>query len=382
MVDNPLRKILILVLLLFLVIGIAFRVAKGPPGGGIKERDFDYIGEAVVQLEGNPEAIIDFVGSGQEIREENYQGALRGPVGTLVGRAGSREDRAMLLVAMLRKAGANARYAFVEGGEVGVQLAEGDDWRTVMGPDAPIQSTAEELPAEMVHRLTVSLRRAGSSGVEQEAMEFSLAELAPRPLTLRFEQRMAVLELLGADRRIELPVDRDSDETLSLVFAHHSPGENAPAIITREIYTRRDARSAPQDDPRNRHVVMIAPWTMTQSVYEKEQELLASGERSLFDEDLESAWLLALRFLYESDQAMAELAERFSASCFFGRPRIVITSVFFEGDAPGRGSLAIDLRANTIRMNVARDDRVALGVARSTFESDLVERLLSESNDE
>jgi len=67
------------------------------------------IDDLALQLQFDPERIFRFVAD--QIRYQPYAGLLRGPVGTLMTRAGNSVDQSALLAALLRASGLEARFA-------------------------------------------------------------------------------------------------------------------------------------------------------------------------------------------------------------------------------------------------------------------------------
>lgn len=79
----------------------------------------DRIAEVAAALDNDPETIFRFVS--QQVRYDPYSGVLRGPLGTLAGRAGNSADQALLLAALLDAAGVPTRLAW---GEIDDGVAE------------------------------------------------------------------------------------------------------------------------------------------------------------------------------------------------------------------------------------------------------------------
>lgn len=74
----------------------------------LKDEDY-YIDALAATFGGDPMKAFEWVKT--KVRFEPYSGVLRGPSGTLVARAGSSADRALLLAALLKELGVTTRFA-------------------------------------------------------------------------------------------------------------------------------------------------------------------------------------------------------------------------------------------------------------------------------
>ncbi|NIA20560.1 MAG: hypothetical protein GWP05_01025, partial [Anaerolineaceae bacterium] len=366
---NALLVLLMIVLLVALIAAFLWSVTGGEP--------YDYVAAKAEALGNDPGRIIAFVQD--KVAGQDYEGCLRGPVGTLFSGAGNDVDRSALLVALLRKAGAEARFAWAD--TTWVQIAEGDKWKDLLtsGPAAATVTvrTGDDLPAEVFHTLTVTLRLTGQGLSDEASLVLRTAELATHPLLLGFSGGEAVLSVAGSDSVLRLPVNRAKDETLALVFTHQEPGKAKPAVFTREIYTRKYPDYPAADDPRNRYVITVAPWSLSRWAYEKERELTQAELKAFPDEHTRRGYLLVLAYMVESDEALAAMAKHFKAAAYFTRPRVIITSANFIKGSDLPASCAIDLRQNAVHVAGDETARAAIGVTRSAYEGSLEADILS-----
>lgn len=364
------RFVLMLLVVLAALIIIFWRSTITP-------EPYDYVAAKAEQLGNDRDRIIAFVEN--DIADEDYPGCLRGPVGTLFTGAGNNVDRATLLVALLRKAGATARYAGKDA--TWVQVQEGGSWRDLLVPaearPAAAAQFGDDLPATLFHKFTVMLRLSGKDVSDEVALELRTADLAGHPLVLSFSGGDAVLAVEGLAHEVRLPVDKADDETLTLVFAHQVPGAAKPTVFTREIYTRKYPDYTAADDPRNRYVITVAPWSLPRWVYDKERELTEARRKQFADKPTRSSYLLALAYMVESDEALAAMVKHFETPAYFTRPRVLITSADFTKGSDRPASCSIDLRQNVVHVAGDETVRAAIGVTRSAYEGALEADILA-----
>jgi len=374
MVENRKQRKALLVLLMIALLVALIAVFLWSAGKG---EPYDYVAAKAEALGDDPDRIIAFVQD--EVAGQDYEGCLRGPVGTLFSGAGNDVDRSALLVALLRKAGAEARFAWAD--TTWVEIAEGDKWKDLLtsGPAdaAATVRTGDDLPTEVFHTLTVTLRLTGQGLSDEASLALRTAELATHPLLLSFSGGEAVLSVAGLDPELRLPVNKGKDETLALVFTHQGPGEAKPTVFTREIYTRKYPDYPAMDDPRNRHIITVAPWSLSRWAYDKERELTQSELKAFPDEHARSSYLLVLAYMVESDEALAVMAGHFKAAAYFTRPRVIITSANFTKGSDLPAWCAIDLRQNAVHVAGDETVRAAIGVTRSAYEGSLEADILA-----
>ncbi len=346
------------------------------PCAGKADEPFDYIAAQARELEHDQQRIIEFVRD--RIAHRSYSGQLRGAVGTLWSGAGNDVDQAVLLTALLRESDLECRLA--RGDSTWVQVRDGDGWRDVQPVPSLTTGTAgftdPDPPDDTRHDLSVSLECAGAELSSSAALALTTAECAGHPLILSFIDGEAVLRLHGTDRAVRLKVGGAEDETLTLAFRHTAPGQE-PRRFTREIYTRAHEEYRALDDPRDVHVIAITTGRVPRWVLERETELVEEGPAPLLDPNVRDGYILALRYMFQSDRALDALGEHFGTAAWLDRPRVIIVSTF-HGDAQSEPTYrAIDLRANAVHVEGDETTRARLAVARSAFEGALESELLS-----
>jgi len=146
----------------------------------------DYILDQARRLGFDADRIAAFVRD--DVQPDEYEGVLRGPVGTLWAGAGNEFDRALLLEALLDRSGIPNRL--VQGETVGVEIqSEGGEFRYV-GPSLSSDpaSTPIELPESVYHVTEVVLRTWSPDGssVTEESIAFRTADLIARDIRIAY----------------------------------------------------------------------------------------------------------------------------------------------------------------------------------------------------
>ncbi len=345
-------------------------------------REFDYIWAKAAELGFDRERIIQFVQ--RDIAPEPYQGALRGPLGTLWSAAGNSVDRADLLAALLRSSGERVRFAR-DGDRFWVQVADSDEWHdTVLADEteaAPVW-TGTEIPEDLRHSLAIEVEVQANQQRQAVSAAFPTRTLAGDPLVLQFRGEKFYLQRLSASKSqrssagIQGRCGLADDETLSLIFRHRGPGVTGETIYRREIYTGHHARYEKQNDTRNTHVIAALPGTISNWAFRQERTL--ANQRNT-PKHLAQGYLLTLSHMVESDAALKKMTAHFEASAYFTEPRVIIASAYYRGNQTAPIAHALDLRRNTI--HVAGDDktRANFAVTRSVFEGSLEAKVLRDA---
>jgi len=327
------------------------------PGGWI-----DYVGEQAKRLDNDEKRIEAFVT--EQIKTEDYAGCLRGATGTLWAQAGNDVDRAVLREALLRAAKKTP---------------------TTTRPDAPLMSRVDQAdwagrlpPPDQTHRLKLTLRLEGSGGSDQASAEWPLAELAGRGVLLAFADGQAVLASDEGENNAKLAVGRWADETLWLDCTWQPP-TGGGRTTRRQIYTRRYSEYAPQDDPRNQHVIVVTAGSVPPEVLQRERKDATSVRMLTVGRMASDDYLMVLSHLSESDKALADIAAHFKTRAYLDSPRIVVASSCFSDPKTRMGYRAIDLRRNEVKIEGEPSVRAAVGITRSAIEGSLEAQVLSDA---
>jgi hypothetical protein len=354
---------------------------------------FDYVLAKAAQLGHDRARIVAYV----QGLADGPGGVVRGPVGTLWAGAGSEEDRALLLWALLHASGEQARFATSAASgdspaHTWVQVRDASAWVDLKaaGPAAsPPQRNAADRTVEQIPPERFALLRIGVDGTGQPpgpTVELRMADLATQPITVAFKQ--TTWELIGArGTLLSGPVPPGNDAELTISFTARWPQgggtyRDDPPVV-REIFTRKYPEYRPTDDRRNRHTIVASTGVLPRWAFDKEIELIRAGQRPLPDEDSRANCILALSHMVESDRLLEELCQRFKTPATIAAPRLLIASTYHEGGdgdgdagADGRGNgathRALDLRSD--RLSVQSADpvvRAAMGISRSVMEGAL-----------
>jgi hypothetical protein len=332
---------------------------------------YDYIREKAASLEFEPERIVSFVH--EEVRTDGYRGYLRGPVGTLWAGAGSPLDRAVLLAALLEASGKEVRLAS-DTTHWWVQLREGQGWRDILpeGGKGEAKWTGRKPPRAEQHFLDVSVEVGGKEGPEKQHAVYRTADLVHHPLVLQFDEsgRYRLGPLDSKDAVLEGDCGRSDDETLCLRFTYRAPGAAEPVRFRREIYTGRYENYRRLDDPRNEHVIVIAPGRIQEWAMSKELEL-ARTEGSRVAPGVGACYVLALAHIGRSDRALVDLSSHFGVTAYYSEPRVIIASGCYLGAQDKHAMPALDLRYNRIHAKGTPDACAGFGVTRAALEGQI-----------
>ncbi|MEW6356728.1 MAG: hypothetical protein AB1696_10400 [Planctomycetota bacterium] len=364
------------VLILFLLFGLILLVVVWSIP---RRRGFDYIAWKAKDLKYDQDDIFAF--AKDQVRHESYDGCLRGAVGTLWGGAGNDVDQAVLLAALLRECGEKVR--FVRGKSVWVQRMQGGKWIDLHPVSdletGPVEWTGDELPDDIYHELTVTVKATGTDGNKEFGLEWRTADLVGRPLILSYEGATCTLRREGEDRRAEGPFGLSKDEVQEVVFSHRAPRAEKPIVFSREIYTRKYPDYRVLDDPRNRHAIHVSTSTIPQWAFDREVAICRSDEGRFTDEDIRANYLLTLSHMRESDMGLRQMEKHFQTRAYFTEPRVIIASTYYGKTDDEPTYRAIDLRRNVVHVEGDEAARAALAVTRSIYEGVLEGAVLKEA---
>ncbi len=297
---------------------------------------FDYFQAKAVELDRDPVRVAKFVAEG--VTTLAYKGNVKGALATLWEGAGSPEEKAALLDALL---------AHCTGGK---------------------PSGAAHVPifsATLVHRgAQETVIYEGPIG-DLVGDVHSIETVAPGKtrVTLR-TSRPVVKELeAGAERE-------------EVVFRMQRPGEDKPIEVVRELWHRENQIGPVAALPGDRHDFVVLPCRIGKYVREKEEHLLKARGRDKSEEA--SGYLSLLDYCLRSDLALADLERDYHVRARFDLPRILILSRAKVADLPD-GVMALDLRLNRVAFDGGtKSDAYLAAQVRSFVESGLEQHFLSE----
>lgn len=322
------RRVLFALVLLLLATPLAvlpFLVAEPQP--------LDYLWLKAKDLDFDRVAIEHYV---EGLTEDDYAGALRGPVGTLWHGGGNGADRAWLRTELLRLSG------------------YGVDHEAPVGPV-----------------LRVMVRTAYADGEPDElAWELPTTELAGSDLLLSYREvdgaPRSVLRFAGESRVAD---DRPADAARQDLVFRFAGEEWRRELFTAEY---RDEGYANRYHRDNRHLVRLTTGFVAANVLQVERARIEAEAAAAGDDDTDLAAthrlrLYSYRFLDESDRAARAMAEDFAVAPRFHRPRILIFSEEFEERGERTlAHVAIDLRRDAIDATGERAHE--FHVARAQYE--------------
>ncbi len=296
-----------------------------------------------------------------EVRAEVYPGILRGPTGTLWAGAGSDDDRAGLLKALLDRCGIEAQL----GGGVLKARVKGRDLSVALGG-------ATDPAAAAWHAVKFRLG-SGTAWVEKE---WRVADLATAQVMVVFGENgeSAGLTVVGADGARPAPAQwlpLGGLKRLDLVVECRS-ATGTVTTRTREIFTAEHEGTPVRRHAENVHSVFVtAGWVPG---YARERD--TGRTKKWADRTAALHRRTALAFLARSDEFARKAADGLKVPAFFDAPRVTIVSSERDED---RVVVSIDLRKNDIRCDGAADARVAFNSLRSLHDGSLESQAIEET---
>ena len=301
-------------------------------GCRIERRPFDYFRAKAEHLDRDPERIRGYVAGLETLP---YRGDLKGPLGTLFEEAGSADEKAALLAALLAHpeghapAPASEREVF-EAKVVHLALRDGGPPSETFVFAGPVGSLVGD-----VH--SVSYPDAGRTRVEIRA---------------------------GA-RAVESTIDTAGAAGEALRFEIEVPGLSSPRVVVRELW-RRDDRTGPRAGaPGDRHDFVVLPCRIGRYVRRQEGVVLAQRGRAGAPEMI--AYDALLEYALRADELLAEVERRLDVRATFDRPRILFLS---RRRTPEEGPVtSFDLRLDETSFTGDPADARLAGAVRSLLAS-------------
>lgn len=328
----------------------------------------DYILDQARRLGFDADRIAAFVRD--DVPLDEYEGVLRGAVGTLWAGTGNELDRALLLEALLNRSGIPTRL--VQGETVGVEIQSAGGGFSYVGPSLssdPGATPIDEIPGSLYHVAEVVLRTwsADGSSVTDESIAFRTADLIGRDIRIFYRpvDGATVAVVHGRGGELVSKADAATSQRQEVVFGLSGPGTEA-AERSRELFTRALGEEFPSVfHPTNRYTVVVTAVWVPASVREREAGW-AGGWENQHDA---TAHRVAYSFLSLSDENSRSMMAETGVSARFDSPRVIMVS---DEAIPvaGTRSLSLDLRKNDIAVE-SDPAGVAFSSLRSLYDASL-----------
>jgi len=332
--------VLSVMVLVLLALALSWCAKKRPhkPSAPAEGEIEDYLTEKARALDFDPARIRAFVQT--EIANDDYQGVLRGPVGTLWAGAGNDLDRDLLLTALLERAGEAREPTKIDDG--------------------------------LWHKLEIRVKTtAADSKVTEESLTVTTASLAGSDIRIAFKRdgARAFASLTVGDRTLTTTTDAVTARRQDVIF--HAMGPGVDSVKRRELFTREIADFPSSFDPDDRHSVVVTTGWVPDSVRIHEAAL-ARREK---DAGFATAHLVAYTFLARSDATTKLLlASHAGLTARVLAPRITIASSTVGAEK--RRGVSLDLRKNDLDTRGPEDMKAAFATARSLLDGALEARVL------
>jgi hypothetical protein len=173
--------------------GIAYLAwALSPVPSQASSTPYDYIATQAQALHRDPALIINYVNTA--IAPDTYRGVLRGALGTLWAKTGDQDDRALLLQALLQKAGRPTQLVMARDGNLGVEAKVGSSGFQWAGPGPRPVSSATPitvLPGSLDHTLELQLVTiTGTGPITETVGTFRTSDLVDSDLVLSYRRKV------------------------------------------------------------------------------------------------------------------------------------------------------------------------------------------------
>ena len=316
---------LLIVLILLLIPKNCSKPAEGP---------FDYFQAKAVELDRDAARVAKFVAD--DVKPLPYKGNVKGALATLWEGAGSPEEKAALLDAILAHCGKPAGAA--QGPTFTATITHRGAQETVLyeGPIGDLAGDVHSIETVAAGKTRVTIR-------------------ARTPV---------VKELDGGAEREEI------------LFRVQRPGEEKPLEVARELWHKDNLLGPVSAVTGDRHDFVVLPCRIGAYVREKEELLLKTRGREKAEEA--RGYLALLDYCLRSDLALADLERDLHVRARFDLPRILILSRAKAPDVPD-GVLALDLRLNRVAFDGPdKADAYLAAQIRSFVESGLEQHFLTD----
>jgi len=321
--------------------------------GSVEE--FSYLRVKAAELEFDREKIIAYVRD--EVSAEDYAGHPRGALGTLWGKAGNQQDRAILLQALLAEADLESEVIGKKK-KFGVRLIES-------GERIGIKGEAKEDWSPIKQKTDFSIRFSGAENKQE--FKANVADFLRAPLRVSVSESKAMI--IGRSGKTLWQGSYASADGLSIQLTFNF-GKEKPVTVWRELVPPESG-----DNARSEHVIVLAPCEIDQVVFDQQTKLVAADFKR--SPEASAAYQLALAHWYQSDKTLTDLKSHFQLDAWYAVPRVLIGSVYMKGD--DTKAYALDLRQNDILIDAKKEKRLPFALARSAIEADLEARVMMES---
>jgi hypothetical protein len=329
----------------------------------------DYLGNKVRDLHSDQAAIQRYVRDQIEI--DPYRGVLRGAVGTLWAGAGSNEDRAVLLEALLRRAGNRTRFVLASASELGVEIERNGAFQWAGPGLAPGgYEPVSAVPDDLFHTLSIGLEVGGNALAVPLVVRPS--DLAGTDITVAFRDEngsMPVITLNAGTVSATFPLNGLAPGEVVMVLRTDGPG--AAPVERRRALNPGLSSISNLTSPSRYRLVVTGGWVGNE-VVAGESERVSDWT----DQDAARAHTLAYSFLAISDAEARRLLNETQIMGRIASPRITIV-----GDEPGAGSgriFSLDLRKDDMAIDGNGAEAKSVALIRALTNASLESAVLSQ----
>lgn len=326
------KYVIIICLTLVIATIIGVLIAKLGKGKPVMTESFLYIENKAKQLDCNTEKILMYVKN--EIGNEDYEGYLRGPIGTLWSKAGNDIDKCSLLIELLKYANVKTKIMKDKEGYF-IKYQNSAKWKAFYPVYDRKESQFEELnniPEEIRHKLEIIVRYYFDESGYKDDIRYKndVAFFIDKKNVFKWKKGLKGALLVG-DRIIKGRESVKKASKIVVIFNVCSPN-NEKKVYKRTICDTGQEIGHRKVDIQDKYIFIILPNYVDRYVFEKESELVSLYKEKMSDigKVVSRNYLMGIGFSVISDINMGNILKYTGADGYFTSPRIIIVATEYE----------------------------------------------------
>lgn len=322
--------IICLTLVIATIIGVLIaKLGKRKP---VMVESFPYIENKAKQLDYNIEKMLAYVKN--EIKNEDYERYLRGPIGTFWSKAGNDIDKCSLLIELLKYANVKTKIIKDKEGYF-IKYRNNGKWEAFYPVYHRKENQFEELnnfPEEIRHKLEITVRYYFDESGYKDDIRYKndVAFFIDKKNVFKWEKGLKGALLIG-DKIIKGSESVKKASKIVVIFNVYSPN-NEKKVYKRTICNTGQEIGHRKVDIQDKYIFIILPNYVDRYVFEKESELVSLYKEKMSDigKVVSRNYLMGIGFSVISDINMGNILKYTGADGYFTSPRIIIVATEYE----------------------------------------------------